>query len=57
VEFLLALHYVLAGWSAYWLARSFALTRAASTFAGISYMFGPFLASQTQQLGLVMASA
>jgi hypothetical protein len=57
IEFELALHYLLAGWGAYWLARTFHVSVPAAVITAVVYMCGPYLASQAQHLGLVMGAA
>jgi hypothetical protein len=57
IEFELALHYPIAGFNAYCLARGLGVRRLSAVLAGIAYMFGPFLASQTEHEGLIVGAA
>ncbi|WP_321473767.1 YfhO family protein [uncultured Paludibaculum sp.] len=57
LEWAVALHLALAGWLAYLLCRHLGLDWTAALFAGVTYQFGGFFASQAQHLGAVSGAA
>jgi len=57
IEFELALHYPIAGFNAYCLARGLRVRRLSAVLAGLAYMLGPLLVSQTEHEGLIVGAA
>jgi hypothetical protein len=57
IEYELILHYLMAGCSAYVLAREYCKRPFSAFICGLVYMFGPFAASNAQHFGLIIGLA